>query len=198
MLSLFFVLVGLLAVTRLFELRISNRHRRALVARGATPIHEPGFAAMVSLHVGILAGSVVEVLVLRPTVPVWFGLVAAGLVVAANALRIWSIRTLGAHWNVRVVDSAAFGVVTAGPYRFVRHPNYVAVFLELAFLPLVQGAWLVAILGTALHVAVLRRRIALEESILLRDPGYVARMGDKPRFLPRPFGRAPSLARAAS
>jgi len=197
MLILFFVLVGLLVVTRLFELRISNRHRRELVARGATPIHDPGFAAMVSLHVGILAGGVIEVLVLRRTVPLWFGVLAAGLVLAANALRIWSIRTLGEHWNVRIVDSAAFGVVSSGPYRFVRHPNYVAVFLELAFLPLVQGAWIVAALGTALHVAVLRRRIALEESVLLDDPGYVASMGDKPRFLPRPLGRT-SLARAAS
>jgi methyltransferase len=129
---------------------------------------------------------------------VWFGVVAAVLVLGANALRIWSIRTLGAHWNVRVVDSAAFGVVSTGPYRFIRHPNYLAVFVELAFLPLVQGAWITAALGTALHVAVLRRRIVLEESVLFGDSAYVASMGHKPRFLRRPFGSAPSLTRAAS
>jgi methyltransferase len=196
-LILLFVLVGTLAVTRLVELGISSRHRRALVARGATPIHDPGFVAMVSLHAGILAGSVVEVLALQRSVPVWFGVAAAGMVLAANALRLWCIRTLGEHWNARVVDSTAFGVVTTGPYRFVRHPNYVAVFLELAFLPLVQGAWITAALGTALHLAVLRRRIVLEESVLLGEPGYVASMGHKPRFLPR-LGRAPSLARVES
>jgi methyltransferase len=195
MLSLTFVLFALIVVTRLFELDVSRRRRHALIARGAAPIHDPGFLAMVSLHVGILSGGLVEVLVTRRAVPVGFGLAAAGVVLAASALRIWSIRTLGAHWNVGVVDSTAFGVVTSGPYRFVRHPNYMAVFLELAFLPLVQGAWITAALGTALHVAVLRRRIALEESMLFGDPGYVASMGHKPRFLPRLFGRNPALAR---
>jgi methyltransferase len=195
-LTFFFVLVALIAVTRLFELTVSNRHRRALVARGAPPIRDPGFAAMASLHAGVLAGSVVEVLVIGRAVPVWFGLAAAGGVLAANALRVWAMRTLGMHWNVRVVDSAALGVVTSGPYRFVRHPNYLAVFAELALLPMVHAAWFTAALGTALHVIVLRRRIVLEESILFRNPSYAVAMRHKPRFLPRPFNRGAELARA--
>ena len=80
--------------------------------------------------------------------------------VLANALRFWVIATLGVHWNVRVVPSMPLGVVTSGPYRFVRHPNYVAVFVELAALPLVHGAYLTALAGALLHAAILRRRVA--------------------------------------
>src|SRR5204863_108279 len=81
------------------------------------------------------------------------------------------------------------GVVTGGPYRWIRHPNYVAVFVELLALPLVHGAWLTALAGAALHVPVLRRRLALEESVLAADPVYRDLMGRKPRFVPR-LGRA--------
>jgi methyltransferase len=187
-------LVGLLAVTRLLELRISRRHRRALLESGARPIEERGFLVMVSLHVAVLVGAIVEPLLTRRTVPVWLGVTAAAGVVGASLLRVLAIQSLGRHWNVRVIDSTALGVVTAGPYRYVRHPNYVAVFLELLLLPLVQGAWLTAALGSVLHAFVLRRRILLEEAVLLAHPEYRASMGGKPRFLPRLLRPAPALA----
>jgi methyltransferase len=187
-------LVALLAVTRLVELWISARHRRALFARGARAVPERGFSGMVLLHVAVLVGSVVEPWLFARSVPVWFGAAAAAGVLAANALRIAAIRSLGQHWNVRVVDSTSLGVVASGPYRHVRHPNYVAVFFELLFLPLVRGAWVTAGVGSALHVAVLFRRIRLEEEVLLREPAYRASMGDKPRFFPRFVSTRPRLA----
>jgi methyltransferase len=181
----FAVLVGLVALMRLVELRVSQRHRRRLLERGARPIAEQGFATMVALHVAILSGSVVEAVLAERSVPLAFAVAAALGVVLSNVLRIASIRALGEHWNVRVVDSTALGVVHSGPYRFVRHPNYVAVFLELFFLPLVQGAWITAAIGAVVHAAVLRRRILLEESVLLSDPKYALCMGGRPRFVPR-------------
>jgi methyltransferase len=78
------------------------------------------------------------------------------------------------------------GVVTGGPYRFVRHPNYVAVFVELAALPLVHGAYLTAIAGALLHAAVLRRRVGLEESVLMTDEAYRRAFDRKRRFIPWP------------
>jgi methyltransferase len=194
MLTTFLVLVGLVAGTRLLELRVSRRHRRLLVERGARPIADPGFAGMVLLHTSVLVGSVVETLIGERSVPLWFGLGAALGVLGANVLRVTAILSLGQHWNVRVVDSTALGVVASGPYRFIRHPNYVAVFLELLFLPLVQGAWLTAALGAALHLLVLRRRILLEEAVLLAHPAYRASMGPKPRFIPRLARPTPALA----
>jgi methyltransferase len=195
-LSAFFVLVGLVAAMRLVELGISQRHRRELVRLGARPVTETGFGVMVALHAGILAGSILEVLLARRSVPLALAAGASIGVVAANVLRIWAIRTLGRHWNVRVVDSTALGVVGSGPYRFIRHPNYVAVFLELSCLPLVQGAWITAVVGTLLHVLVLRRRIALEEAVLFADERYAAIMRDKPRFWPRIFRRSAELVGA--
>jgi methyltransferase len=139
---------------------------------------------MVLLHCGVLAGSVVEPLVTGRPAPLSIAIAAALGVVLANLLRIWSIRTLGRHWNVRIVDSTGLGVVESGPYRFVRHPNYVAVFLELLLLPVAQGAWFTAAVGSAVHVAVLWRRIAVEEGVLFASAEYAAKMGDRPRFVP--------------
>lgn len=187
MLIVFFGLLLLTASTRLVELNVSRRHRRLLFERGAAPVEDPGFVQMVLLHTGILLCSVVEVLWFERTAPGgWAALAAAGVIVASG-LRIWAIASLGDHWNVRVVDSTALGVVHSGPYRWIRHPNYVAVFAELALLPVVHGAWTTALVGTLLHAFVLRRRIATEEAMLLRDPNYRATMAGKPRFIPRFF-----------
>ena len=184
---LFLLLVAAVGACRLIELRLSKRHQRALAERGAPVLAEPVFRAMVALHTGILVGAVIEVLRARPPGagdrrdP---GADRRGL---ANALRFWVIAALGIHWNVRVVPSMPLGVVTSGPYRFVRHPNYVAVFVELVALPLVHGAYLTAIAGAALHVVVLQRRIQLEEAALMADAGYRAAFAHKPRFVPWPM-----------
>jgi len=182
----FLVLVGAVGACRLIEMRLSRRHQRALAAGGAPLLPERVFPAMVALHTAVLIGAVAETLLLdRPFIPA-LAIPAVALVALANALRFWVIATLGIHWNVRVVASMPLGVVTSGPYRFVRHPNYVAVFVELAALPLVHGAYLTAIAGTLLNVAILPRRIALEESVLMADAAYRRAFEGKPRFLPFP------------
>jgi methyltransferase len=181
---LYLVLLAAVGFLRLAEMRVSRRRQRAMAARGATRAAEPGFVFMVLLHTGVLVASAVEVIALRrPFVPA-VAIPALALLAGATALRWWVIATLGPHWNVQVMRSTALGVVTDGPYRFVRHPNYVAVFVELAVLPLVHGAWVTALAGSALHVAILRRRIALEESVLMADESYRRTMGGKPRFIP--------------
>jgi methyltransferase len=85
------------------------------------------------------------------------------------------------------MQSAQLGVVTRGPFRFIRHPNYAAVFIELVALPLIHTAWLTALVGAAGHVWVLSRRLAVEEPVLLANPAYRAAMAHKPRFLPGLF-----------
>lgn len=181
----YLALVVAVGVGRLVEMRISRRRQRALQARGAQRQAEPGFRGMVLLHTGVLVACAVEVLLRRrPFVPA-VGFPALALFALANALRWWVIATLGPHWNVQVVRSTALGVVSGGPYRWVRHPNYLAVFVELLALPLVHGAWLTAAVGAALHVVVLRRRLAVEEAVLDADPAYRQVMGGKPRFVPR-------------
>jgi methyltransferase len=180
-------LVVAVAVGRLIELVISQRRRRGLRAQGASPVSERFFPAMVLLHAGILGGAIAEAwIAARPVIP-WLAVPALALVFGASLLRWWVIATLGPHWNVRIMSSLSLGVVTDGPYRFVRHPNYVAVFVELTALPLVHGAFITAVAGAAAHVWVLAQRIRAEEEVLHRDPAYRASMGRKPRFLPWPW-----------
>jgi methyltransferase len=181
----FVVLVALVGASRLLELRISRRHARVLAAAGARGVPEPAFLWMVLVHVVVLAGAPLEVVLLRRRARPVLAAAMVGLVALATGLRWWVIGTLGSHWNVRLVDSTRLGIVTSGPYRWVRHPNYVAVALELAALPLVHGAWVTALLGTLADALVLRRRVAAEEAVLLADPTYRRVMTDKPRFLPR-------------
>jgi methyltransferase len=180
----YLIVVAAVALLRFAELALSARHRRTLIAAGATPIDEPLFKWMAALHTAILAGAALEVVTLhRPFVPA-LAIPAMVLLVAATWTRWWVIQTLGGHWNVGVIDSTQQGVVDTGPYRWVRHPNYAAVFIELLALPLIHTAWITALLGTVAHVFVLRARVAAEDRVLLASPDYVARMGRKPRFFP--------------
>lgn len=184
-------LVCAVGVVRLVELAISQRRRRALRARGAAPVGERHFLAMVLLHSGILLASIAEAWIAgRPALP-WLAPPALAMLLGASLLRWWVIATLGPHWNVRIMASLSLGVVTGGPYRFVRHPNYVAVFVELLALPLVHTAWITAVAGATAHVWVLAQRIRAEDEVLLADPVYRQAMGAKPRFLPRLLGMGP-------
>jgi methyltransferase len=184
--AFFLGLCGIVGAGRLYEMVVSRRHQRALAAQGAAPLPEPVFGAMVALHIAVIGGAAIEVVALHRPFVAAIGIPALAVVVLANVLRLWVIRTLGVHWNVRVVRSMPLGVVTGGPYRFVRHPNYVAVFCELGALPLVHGAFVTAAVGGLLHLLILRRRVTLEESVLMTDEGYRRAFAGKPRFLPWP------------
>src|SRR2546421_1076258 len=175
------------AVLRLAELRISKRHQREMAARGAAKVEEPKFRWMVLLHTAVLLGAALEVVLLRrPFIP-WLAVPMFAVFLAANAVRWWVIRSLGEHWNVQVVDSTRLGVVTSGPFRYVRHPNYAAVFAEMLALPLIHTAWIIATVGAIAHAGVLAQRLSTEERVLFANPDYRAAMTGKPRFLPGLF-----------
>jgi methyltransferase len=182
---LYLLLLAAAGGGRLVEMQVSRRRLRALRARGVEQAPEPYFRWIVLLHAGVLAGAALEALLLkrRPVRPLAIGAVIAALL--ANGLRWWVIRSLGQHWNVHVVDSLGLGVVTSGPYRWLRHPNYLALIVELEALPLIHSAWLTALIGGVAHALLLRRRIATEEALLLQSAEYRALMAPRPRLLPR-------------
>lgn len=175
-------LLAAMAAARIAELGWAARLTRRARARGATPHREPVFGAMVIVHTLPFWLVPLEVVVLhRSFHPVLFAACTAGLVVLAAA-RVWTLRTLGAAWNVRIVRPPQ--VVTTGPYRFVRHPNYAIVIAELLLLPVALGAlWSALAIGVA-NAAVLARRIPAEERLLAGVPGWTAALGGRPRFLP--------------
>lgn len=185
----FLALLGAVGILRLVELRISRRNQQRLTARGAKIPRDPSFRWMVILHAGVLVGAGAEVWLLRrPFVP---ALAAAMflLFLAANGLRWWVIRTLGGHWSVEVIDAGGMGVVDRGPYRLIRHPNYAAVFLEMLSLPLIHTAWITAAVATPAHWLVLRSRLRTEDRVLMANPEYRQKMGQKPRFVPWLFSQ---------
>ncbi len=183
----FLALLLAVALLRFVELRISKRHQEELIARGAAKVAEPKFRWMVLLHTAVLAGAAVEVILLRRPFLPWLAVPMFSTFLAANAVRWWVIRTLGEHWNVQVMDSTRLGVVTSGPFRYVRHPNYAAVFAEMLALPLIHTAWITATAGAIAYMGVLAQRLSTEERVLFANPDYRAAMTGKPRFLPGLF-----------
>ena len=180
-------LLLVVALLRIYELQISRRHQREMVAHGASRVMDPVFVLWSLLHTGVLLGAALEVVFLhRPFYPV-LAAICFVIFLAANVVRWWVIRTLGEHWNVEVMNSTSMGVITSGPFRYVRHPNYAAVFVEMLVLPLIHSAWITAAVGSAAHILVLSRRINTEERVLFSDAHYREAMYGKPRFLPGLF-----------
>ncbi|OSC75659.1 hypothetical protein LEL86_19350 [Streptomyces sp. WA6-1-16] len=169
------VLVLAVAAERLAELVVARRNTRWSLARGGVESGREHYPAMVALHTALLAGCLVEVhLADRPFPPV-LGWVMVAAVVAAQALRWWCIRTLGPRWNTRVIVVPGLPRVTGGPYRWLSHPNYVAVAAEGLALPLVHGAWVTALVFTALNAALMVVRVRCEDGALARLPALDAR-----------------------
>lgn len=184
----FVVFAGLLLATgvmRLVEAALSahrvRRHPERLVP-------EPRlFPLMVLLHVGLVFGPIAEVAWLdRPFVPA-LAAGAGGVLVCATALRVWTLRSIGRAWNVRVVRPFPDAIATGGPYAWVRHPNYLAVILELASLPMLHGAWISCVALSAVNSFVLYHRIRVEEAQLMKVEAWRAAMSNRPRLVPGLF-----------
>ena len=165
-LSVFVVVVALVALERLAELIVSQRNAAWSFARGGHETGQGHYPAMVALHTGFLVAMLVEAFVRRPEVPSALALSMLALAVAAQALRWWCIATLGPEWNTRVIVVPDLAPVRTGPYRFLAHPNYVAVVVEGIALPLIHACWITAAGFTILNAALLRVRLRVENDAL--------------------------------
>jgi methyltransferase len=170
-----------LAAQRLVELRWSARNlRRAGPGQRASARTYP---LMVGVNIALFATSALRRHRPAPAPAVEMSALAG--LAGAVGLRLWVIRTLGDAWNVQAHVAPTTAVVTRGPYRWVRHPNYVAVALEFACLPLAIGARGDAIVLSAANACVLWPRIRDEEALLDQVAGYREAFSGVPRFLPR-------------
>jgi len=165
------LLVLLVGVERLAELRVSMRNATWSFARGGVETGQRHYRFMVVLHTGLLAGCVSEVWLLDRPFLAWLGWPMLALVVASQALRWWCIATLGPRWNTRVIVVPGLPLVTSGPYRWFRHPNYIAVVVEGVALPLVHTAWWTAVVFTLLNAPLLTVRVRCEERALRSASG---------------------------
>ncbi len=165
-LTAFTVLVLLVALERLAELVVSNRNAAWSLERGGVEYGRGHYPFMVVLHSGFLVAMLVEAWVVRPDVPGALAWSMLALVLLSQGLRWWCIATLGPRWNTRVIVVPGLPRVEAGPYRFLSHPNYVAVVVEGIALPMVHAAWITALVFTVLNAALLTVRIGVENTAL--------------------------------
>jgi methyltransferase len=166
----FTILIVLVAIERVIELRVSKRNLRWSAEHGGVEFGRSHYPFMVFLHVFLLVGSLVEVWVWqKPLIPALSWTMFA-LVLLAQALRWWCITTLGKRWNTLVVVVPGMPRVTTGPYRFMSHPNYVAVVVEGIALPMVGFAWVTALVFTVLNMPLLAVRLRVENAALATLP----------------------------
>lgn len=166
----FTVLVGLVGLERVAELVVSTRNAAWSKEQGGVETGLGHYPFMVVLHTGLLVGALVEAWVRRPDVPSALAWSMLLVVVLTQVLRWWCIGTLGRRWNTRVIVVPGLAPVTTGPYRFLSHPNYVAVVVEGIALPLVHSAWITSLVFTVLNAGLLTVRIRAENAALATLP----------------------------
>lgn len=177
-------LVLMFAGERLAELRVSRRNFRSLMADGGLEVGAKDYPWMVALHGAFLTSCLVEAWWYSPPLRWSWDLPMALLLVSAQALRLWSLSALGRRWTTRIVVVPGEKMVVAGPYRWIRHPNYLAVIVEIFALPMLLGAWRTAIFFSLANAWVLARRIRSEERALDALTDYHSTMKARPRMLP--------------
>jgi methyltransferase len=170
-----YAILAFVGLQRLSELVYAARNTRALKRRGGIEYGERHYPLMVLLHASWFAAIAIGVHrdpAIRPVALVLFAL--------AQALRLWVLASLGRYWTTRVITLPGVPLVRRGPYRFLRHPNYVVVIAEIALLPLIFGQAVNAVVFSLLNGLVLTWRIRIEEAALgpRRDLGTARAPGD--------------------
>ncbi len=177
----YLALLGLVAGERGAELSVSTRNARRLLARGGKETGKRAYQVMVAFHAVFLPAMALGAVAYREPPSPWAWLAVAGAL-AAQGLRWWAVRTLGDRWTTRVIVVPGERPVTGGPYRYLRHPNYLAVILEMACLPLAWGMWRLALVFTVGNAVILWFRIRDEERAL--GPRWAEAFEGKGRFVP--------------
>ena len=171
-----------MAAERGFELLLTRRNVARLRRRGAREAGRGVTRAMALFHAGVLLACLLEGEHARVRTPRWLRSGALVALLAAQALRYWAVLTLGERWSIRVLTVPGAPPVTSGPYRFLRHPNYLAVIVEMAALPVGCGAFRTAALASLGNAVLLTSRIRVEERAL--GGAYRAALADRPRLSP--------------
>jgi methyltransferase len=178
----YLLILAALVVERIFELDRARRNARRAFQHGAIEVGQAHYRVMVAFHALFILSCALEATFFPrafPSAVAWFALFAE---VIAQALRYWAVATLGERWNTRIIVSPEQAPVTDGPYRYIRHPNYLAVVIEIAAVPMIGGAIFTAIafsIGNALILAV---RIPAEERAM--GGKYADALGSRRRFFP--------------
>jgi methyltransferase len=180
--GLYFTFLAFLILERFGELALSHRNAARAFRRGGVEIGQRHYKVMAAFHTLFILSCFAEASFSTSSVPEFLRWAAFVGALAAQALRYWAITTLGDRWNVRVIFVPGERPVVAGPYRFVRPPNYVAVALELVCVPLMFGGLWTAAIFTLGNTVLMLVRIPAEEAALGQT--YARAFSGRPRFVP--------------
>jgi methyltransferase len=158
--------------------------RELTKTRELLPAADRTYPLLLITHLAFFILTPLEVLFLHRTFVPALGIAMAALYVGATLLRWWSTSLLAAHWSSRVAVPGDLVPVTGGPYRVIRHPNYLAMSFELLAAGLFHSAWLSTAIVTLLNIAAITIRIREEESALFQIPAYRAKMDKTARLIP--------------
>lgn len=159
--TLLHAVLAVVAAQRMAELALAHRNTRRLTAEGAIEAGARHYPLFVVLHAGWLAAIALAVPAAMPPEPLLLG-----ALLAVMGLRLWVMASLGRFWTTRILTLPNAPLVRRGPYRWLRHPNYMVVSAEIALLPLAFGEWRVAVVFSALNGALLAHRVAVEDAVL--------------------------------
>lgn len=178
----YWALVLGIAVQRLLELRRSRRHEAWLKTRGAQEVAPRHFMAMRCLHAVWLGGCIIEAAWRQQGPGLVISMVALVILVLGQSLRFAAMSALQERWTVRILTLPGVPPVTHGIYRYMRHPNYVGVVLEVVALPAIFGGWITAIACSIANGVILCIRIRAEEAALEAAGGYLQAFAHTGRF----------------
>ncbi len=174
------LLIPLVVAQRIWELRLAARNERVLRRKGGVEVGRDHYGAIVATHTLWFVGMIFEIIWLtRPINPFWYALLAIFL--AAQGLRYWAIRTLGERWNTRILIVPGAKAVARGPYAWLKHPNYLAVIVELLVFPMIFSAYVTAVAVSLINAVLLRIRIRAEEQALREIGAGYENVGGEPR-----------------
>ncbi|MCM3757670.1 isoprenylcysteine carboxyl methyltransferase [Sporosarcina aquimarina] len=167
----FWIVISIVILQRLAELVIAKNNEKRMKAQGAYEVGASHYPAIVLLHTAFFVSLLVEVLIRKPELsPIWGILLTIFLL--TQVLRVWCLASLGKYWNTKIIILPGADVVMKGPYKFIRHPNYVIVATEILVLPMIFGAYFTAITFTLLNAWMMSVRIPQEEQALKDATNY--------------------------
>ena len=170
----FWILIIILAIQRLSELLIAGRNERALLSEGAVEYDRSGYRVIVIMHIAFFVSFIAEYVLLKKGLNTLWPLLLSVLLLA-EVLRYWAIFSLGKYWNTKILVIPYTLPVSRGPYRYMRHPNYLCVVLEIAIVPLIFSCYITSAVFSLLNIILLYRRIGIEERALFRQSGPYGR-----------------------
>ncbi|WP_458412883.1 isoprenylcysteine carboxyl methyltransferase family protein [Schinkia sp. CFF1] len=179
----FIIFVSLVILQRAVELRIAKKNEEWMKANGGYEVGNGHYKYIVLVHVLFFVSLMMEVVLLEKSLSALWILFLLFFTLA-QSLRVWSLLSLGRFWNTKIIIVSNVNIISKGPYKFIRHPNYLVVVIELLVIPLMFNAFWTALIFTLLNMIVLSIRIPIEEKALIRETDYKAVFHHRSRFAP--------------